>query len=624
MTEFMNCPFTFWFLTTGFWVGVLTLLVLASRKFIALRFGARAAYLLWLLPVLRFVLPPLAILPAAQMPDQPVTAPTIEAAQPFIPFPDLRIETEPDRAFVPVSDETATRLQTVNFPVFLPFLWLGLGGLWLAAMLARQAEAQWRFREASVRCHDPALRTMRDELTAALGLRQPVRLRIIKADDPANRLGPFITGLTQPEIYLPHDFTSVYSYNEQRLTLLHELMHVKRGDLWAGFGFLTFRALNWPNPLVHLSSGAFRADQEAACDASVLEFIRKQIAEQGPDNPSATDYAGTIVKSARQAAEPSAPLNRRMAPTIANMQARHPIKERLMLMNHMIKNPPSKRAGLMAALLVATGLSLTATYTEARQDEELPVSPKAGEAERSSDNARRERDAEKQTNQIRDLEKIIEETMEENFDMAGASLAENELEAETLSALSEALREEHRNQFHFYTDDDHETVAHVGNSEQTVMTFTGKDSVSIVREGDVLKVNGKEIDLDRCRDDKDGASLMLNLKESEKGETVEVICSRTTRDAMRLSERQIDTKRDALRRSIEAMERSLETMRESERRAMEARRRAEAEQRRKIRALRRELNALDTDIPEPPQPPDPGTAAEPAPAPQPLVPPKRL
>ena len=44
---------------TTFAVGLLVLLVLVIRKPFAMRFGAKAAYLLWALPLARFVTPPL-------------------------------------------------------------------------------------------------------------------------------------------------------------------------------------------------------------------------------------------------------------------------------------------------------------------------------------------------------------------------------------------------------------------------------------------------------------------------------------------------------------------------------------------------------------------------------------
>ena len=48
-----------WVAETLFASTVLMLLVLAVRPVVAHRFGARAAYLLWLAPALRMILPPL-------------------------------------------------------------------------------------------------------------------------------------------------------------------------------------------------------------------------------------------------------------------------------------------------------------------------------------------------------------------------------------------------------------------------------------------------------------------------------------------------------------------------------------------------------------------------------------
>ena len=62
-----------WLLDTLVWTGVLIALVLAVRQPVARHFGAKIAYALWALPLLRLIMPPLVLeaptpsaLPAAQ------------------------------------------------------------------------------------------------------------------------------------------------------------------------------------------------------------------------------------------------------------------------------------------------------------------------------------------------------------------------------------------------------------------------------------------------------------------------------------------------------------------------------------------------------------------------------
>ncbi len=81
---------------------------------------------------------------------------------------------------------------------------------------------------------------------------------------------PALLGILRPRIILPVDFESRYTRQERLLIFSHERTHLRRGDaLWNCFVALV-RCLFWFNPLVHLASNCFRADQELACDAAVL------------------------------------------------------------------------------------------------------------------------------------------------------------------------------------------------------------------------------------------------------------------------------------------------------------------------------------------------------------------
>ena len=64
-----------WLLSTLFWTGLLIAAVLTVRRPVARHFGAKAAYALWLLPLMRLALPPI-VLPAwlAPAPESAVSA----------------------------------------------------------------------------------------------------------------------------------------------------------------------------------------------------------------------------------------------------------------------------------------------------------------------------------------------------------------------------------------------------------------------------------------------------------------------------------------------------------------------------------------------------------------------
>jgi len=93
-------------------------------------------------------------------------------------------------------------------------------------------------------------------------------IRVVRS--PAVR-GPMAFGIVDKVIALPIDFDDRYEPEERRLAFDHELSHHCSGDLVVSHFAFALLCLQWFNPLAWLSHAAFRFDQEAACDARVLD-----------------------------------------------------------------------------------------------------------------------------------------------------------------------------------------------------------------------------------------------------------------------------------------------------------------------------------------------------------------
>ncbi|MET4678262.1 MULTISPECIES: M56 family metallopeptidase [unclassified Luteibacter] len=96
-----------------------------------------------------------------------------------------------------------------------------------------------------------------------LGLRRSPRLAV-----STEVHSPQVIGFWRPTILLPlHDHLSD---NELDLALMHELAHVRRGDLMLGWIPATARTLFFFHPLVHVAVREYALCREAACDALVV------------------------------------------------------------------------------------------------------------------------------------------------------------------------------------------------------------------------------------------------------------------------------------------------------------------------------------------------------------------
>ena len=77
---------------------------------------------------------------------------------------------------------------------------------------------------------------------------------------------PFVVGILRPRIYLPAQLTE----GEKSYILLHEQIHIKRGDHIVKIVSFLALCLHWFNPLVWLAFFLLGKDMEMSCDEAVI------------------------------------------------------------------------------------------------------------------------------------------------------------------------------------------------------------------------------------------------------------------------------------------------------------------------------------------------------------------
>ena len=339
-----------WAVQTGLSVTSLIVFILLIRRPFAKRFGAKAAYALWLLPVLRLFIPTITV--PRVFPETAVTGlPEVTAVLSPIVTPHM------------IDEATKSSWPDHLLPMALGLWVIGAVGFFLYHWLRQAA-----FMDEALSNSQPAqgLKSVIESAAFRVGLNQIPQVKI--SDD--NR-GPFVSGLFRPIVILPNDFTQSFSAQQQSYALIHEFMHIKRGDLFmTGFG-LVFRSLNWPNPIIHYAAKHFRSDQEAACDASALKVM-------GGGTQTLTAYAETLVHAAKAAAQKSSEIGRASPqPSALTLTIHHPLKERLMILGtHTKKSNWRSRAAATVLIVGAATLSAPIIQATNHPDEVLAGEPK--------------------------------------------------------------------------------------------------------------------------------------------------------------------------------------------------------------------------------------------------------
>ena len=289
---------TAWLVQNMAAASLMMLVVLAIRTPVARAFGAGWAYALWLLPLVRLLLPPLPALgDSASL------------------LPSLAV-------LIPAAGDAAAPLPLHGGP-----------GQWVPILLALWAGGAAAFLIVQFLSYRAFLTRL------SLASRSAGAWRGLPLVESGAVEGPIAVGLLDRRIVVPADFATRYSEAERRLAAEHEYVHHRRGDIWWNLAALAVLALNWFNPIAWLSFLAFRADQELACDSAVA-------AGAGADDRHA--YATALIKSAsRPGLIAACPLNHA-----------DQLKRRLKMMKDH-RSTRLRNLGGAAALVVLAGAAIS-------------------------------------------------------------------------------------------------------------------------------------------------------------------------------------------------------------------------------------------------------------------------
>jgi len=313
---------TDWLLSTLVATSGLTLLVLLVREPVRKRFGSRVTYSLWLIPAARLFMPTLTRTVERRIPAVP----------PFQPIADPLVRESLWMARV-APPEPSLLDRMGGWPTLVVILWFAVAaGLFLTRMIA-------------------FYRDRRTILASSTCVDRVGSVRIVRSPEIAS---PVALGILDRLIAVPSDFERLYDARERRLVLEHELAHHRSGDLVANLFAFVLLCLQWFNPLAWVAHAAFRFDQEAACDARVLD--RAAAADRG-------DYGRAIAKAA----------SGRALLFASALDRRNTLKRRL---QSMLRNPnPNRRiiGRVIVVSAVAFALPLTASRAVDYVDVPSPV-----------------------------------------------------------------------------------------------------------------------------------------------------------------------------------------------------------------------------------------------------------
>lgn len=248
----------------------------------------------------------------------------------------------------------------IDWTAVAAFVWITGVISVLASAIARQLRFERSLRGRRF-ANDPALLALVRRLSGECGILRPVSVRLMPQGTT-----PAVTGIRSPAVLLPEDWEQRFDDGELRHVLLHELHHVRRGDLIWNWVAVVVQALHWFNPFVWLALPRYHADAELRCDADAV--ARLSPAER-------LDYGHTLLRIQKNFFAPPAVAG--LAPCVRH----HPtLRQRI----HMIAAPTTTRPLVQYLILTALGLIALGSFATIQAEEkELPPKERSREGQRS-------------------------------------------------------------------------------------------------------------------------------------------------------------------------------------------------------------------------------------------------
>ncbi len=254
--------------------------------------SAGRRYIVWLSTVVALAIMPLVMpfLPAWRVLPQvsgPVEMPMLEPV--MAPAMDSVLEEQVELNTMSIATKTVSlpvEVQVTAPALKWPYSWQEtLIISWLSVdclLLLRLIFSVWRLRRLEGRCVTGESALI-GKLSREIGLRRVPRL-VIGPPDAV----PMVWGVWKPRLLLPLGFET-WPVEKLSAVLLHELAHLKRGDPLALWAAQFMQVMHGINPLAWLTLRQLRADQERACDDTVLRH-----------GVRASDYAQYLLDLSRQ------------------------------------------------------------------------------------------------------------------------------------------------------------------------------------------------------------------------------------------------------------------------------------------------------------------------------------
>lgn len=252
--------------------GALTgLLLILIRPVTGRIFSRRWNYYIWLLVIARLVIPIYFESPYSFAAMQTRDARSYQSFSGSGKPSDLEeISVQKELPSTQETELSQSEKQTISadWRTILGILWLAGAGISLSVKLKNYLYFTSGIKKDCTAVLDDRINHMAEDLMQRLSIRKKPALYVNE-----NVSVPITVGLVRPAIILPGED---WLLKDLQMVLHHELLHVKRRDLWYKWAFQLLLCIHWFNPVLYLIGIKLNIDCELSCDEAVLAALSQE------------------------------------------------------------------------------------------------------------------------------------------------------------------------------------------------------------------------------------------------------------------------------------------------------------------------------------------------------------
>lgn len=269
-----------WIVKSSLMASILAIAILLIRYALRNKLGAKWQYAIWLLLIIRLLIPydiqsPWSIY--SLLPPNSLLIPVVKQVNVRLADNETQMSNMSGNEGQITSNQAVPNIQSAfkadltNVDInILAVIWLS-GGLVLAALIIA---ANFRFylkikREASVT--EARMSELMQECTFKRGIRKTLSIIITNQIET-----PCLYGVLSPKLLMPLSLINRLNDDTIRHIFSHELSHYLRKDIPINWLAVAAQILHWFNPLIWYSLAKMRDDCELACDADTLSYLKPE------------------------------------------------------------------------------------------------------------------------------------------------------------------------------------------------------------------------------------------------------------------------------------------------------------------------------------------------------------